>query len=323
VSLLRNSLSGFFSGIGRTRVVLLSAMTAMVVNIAANYILIFGKLGLPALGIRGAAIGTVLGSVAGVAVLLAAYLSPEVRREYAVVRSLRFDRQVMWRLWKFGYPAGLEMMLNVVAFSTVILIFHTQGLATATATTIMFNWDMVSFVPLLGLQVGVTSLVGRYMGAGSPDTAHRAVVSGLKTGWVYSAFVLLLFVFLPHQLVAVFEPQEESAAYTQAVPIAVYMIRLAALYVMIDAVMVVISGALRGAGDTLWAMGLSVSLHWLLVPTLYIALNVLDVSPQVGWTILVFMYLMFSGVFYLRYRCGKWRSIRVVDQDPEIVAARG
>jgi MATE family multidrug resistance protein len=201
------------------------------------------------------------------------------------------------------------------------MTFHTQGPATATATTIMFNWDMVAFVPLLGLQVGVTSLVGRYMGAACPETAHRAVLSGLKTGWAYSAGVLILFAFFPQQLVAVFAPREISADYVQAVPIALYMIRLAALYVMIDAVILVFSGALRGAGDTIWAMGLSVSMHWLLVPALFIALHLLHWTPQAGWTVLVVTYFSFSGVFYLRYRGGKWRSIRVIDERENLAAA--
>ena len=71
-----------FSGIGQTRVVMFSALTAMLVNVAANYVLIFGHLGFPALGIRGAAYGTLFGSLCGLLVLLAAYLAPTNRREF-------------------------------------------------------------------------------------------------------------------------------------------------------------------------------------------------------------------------------------------------
>jgi MATE family multidrug resistance protein len=320
ISLLRHCLSSFFSGIGRTRVVMMSAITAMVVNIGMNYVLIFGKLGLPALGIRGAAYGTIIGGVCGLGVLAAAYLSRGNLREFDVWHSVRFDAEAMQKLWSFGYPAGVEMFLNLLAFTGMILTFHAHSPVTATATTIMFNWDMVSFLPLIGLEIGVMSLVGRYMGAGSPDTAHRAAMSGLKSGWVYSAVILILFMCFPHQLVDVFRPAQEDAAFEQAVPTAVFMIRLASVYVLIEAVVLVFVGALRGAGDTFWAMCISVSLHWVLVPILFVILHVMELTPEAAWVALVFTFLVFSGLFYLRYRSGKWRTIRVVQSQEELIA---
>jgi MATE family multidrug resistance protein len=226
----------------------------------------------------------------------------------------------MKRLLWFGYPAGLEMFLNLLAFSAMILTFHGHGLVTATASTIMFNWDLVSFLPLIGLEIGVISLVGRYMGAGDPDTAHRATMSGLKSGWVYSAVILVLFVFFPSQLVDMFRPSHDDPIFDQAVPTAVFMIRMAAFYVLIEAVVVVFVGALRGAGDTFWAMCISVSLHWVLVPILVVILYVLDLSPETAWIALVFTFLLFSVLFYLRYRSGHWRTIRVVPSQEELLA---
>ena len=318
--LLRTTLSSFFSGIGRTRIVMVAAIAAMIVNIAMNYVLIFGKLGLPAMGIRGAAYGTIIGGVFGLAVLAGAYFSGPNRRRYGIAGSLRFDRQAMGKLLRYGYPGGIEMFLNVLAFSAMVVAFHAHGPVTATAVTILFNWDMVSFVPLIGIQIGVMSLVGRYMGAGDPETAHRATISGLKCGWVYSAFILVLFAVFPGQLVAMFQPGQAEGVYDQAVPMAVYMIRLASVYVMVEAVVVVFSGALRGAGDTLWAMCISLGIHWLILPIPILMMHVLGTSPQSAWTALVFAFLLFSSLFYLRYRTGRWREIRVVQPPPPVIA---
>lgn len=320
IGLLRTSLSSFFSGIGQTRMVMVAAFVSMVANTGLNYVLIFGKFGLPAMGIQGAAYGTILGGLLGLAVLIAAYLRPSIRREYRVLQSLRFDREAMGKLLWFGYPAGVEMFLNVLAFTGMILAFHAHGPVTATATTIMFNWDMVSFVPLIGVQIGVMSLVGRYMGAGDPDTAHRAAMSGIKAGWVYSSVILVLFSCFPETLVSVFQPVGADPIFEQAAPTAVFMIRLASLYVMIEAVCVVFSGTLRGAGDTFWAMCISVSLHWLLLPILIVMLHVLGMSPELAWTAIVLTFLCFSYIFYLRYRSGHWREIRVVQSPVELVA---
>lgn len=126
--LLRQTLSSYFTGIGRTRVVMIAAVTAMTVNVAANYVLIFGNWGFPALGIRGAAYGTVLGAFTGMAVLLGVYWAPRNAREFAVNRSLRFDKTIMTKLLRFGYPPGVEMFLNLMAFDLFVLIFHAVGI---------------------------------------------------------------------------------------------------------------------------------------------------------------------------------------------------
>ena len=310
--LLRTCLSSFFSGIGRTRVVMFSAMTAMAVNIVANYGLIFGKFGLPALGLRGAAYGTLLGSFCGLLVLLTNYLGRENRHEFDVLKALRFDREVMVKLLRYGAPAGVEMFLNLLAFTSMIMIFHGHGSVTAAAVTIVFNWDLVAFVPLLGIQIGVVSLVGRYMGAGRPDIAERSTSSGLKMACSYSLVILVLFVSLPGGLVAIFEPSQADIIFNQASPLATSMLRLAAFYVLADAVIVVFSGALRGAGDTFWAMCASVTLHWLLVPLLALFLNMLALPPMAAWLAIIAFILIFSGIFYLRYRGGKWKTLAVV-----------
>ncbi|BCR05661.1 MATE family efflux transporter [Desulfuromonas versatilis] len=314
--LLRTCLASFFSGIGRTRVVMLAALVAMLVNVGANYLLIFGRFGVPALGIRGAAWGTLLGSLCGLAVLVAVYFGRDNRQAYGVLDALRLERAVMKKLLRFGSPAGVEMFLNLLAFTVMILIFHSHGLTTATAVTVVFNWDMVSFVPLIGIQIGVVSLVGRYLGASHPEIAERAAISGLKMGWIYSSVILLLFVCLPEQLVEIFRPQGADETFSQAAPLAVGMLRLASLYVLADAVMVVFSGALRAAGDTFWAMTVSVTMHWLLVPLLFVLLKVFQLPPQSAWLALIGLFLCFSGVFYLRYRSGRWKHLAMIGDEP-------
>jgi MATE family multidrug resistance protein len=314
--ILRNSLSGFFSGIGKTRFIMIAALTSMIVNVGVNYILIFGKLGFPAMGIKGAAIGTVIGSFVGLIMLLFAYLTPSNRKEFKVLQSFRFDKEVMQKLLYFGYPQGLESFLNLMAFSSMIYIFYAQGNVVATATTIMFNWDYVSFIPLIGMEIGVTSLVGRYMGAGSPDIAHKATISGIKMGFIFSAICFVFFTLMPEPLVRMFHPTESTEVFEQAVPIAVTMLRIATLYVLAEAVMISFIGALRGAGDTHWAMRVSVILHWLFVPLLWVFFNVFKLSAIGGWIGLVGFILVFCLVFALRYKQGKWRNMKVIDNPP-------
>jgi len=232
------------------------------------------------------------------------------------MKSFRYYGQVMKKLLKYGYPPGLEFILNLFAFNLLILIFHSLGDVTATATTIMFNWDNVSYVPLIGIEIAVTSLVGRYMGAQKIEIATKVAASAFKTGIMYSAVILVLFVFLPNQLVQVFRPVEANAIFEQAVPTAVFMLRVAAIYVLIEAAIATCIGVLRGAGDTRWSMIASVILHYIMVGGLYLVIKVFNMGARAGWIVVVCVFMMFSVVFYFRYRGGKWKKIKLVEKNP-------
>lgn len=312
ISLLRNCLSCYFSGIGRTRVVMIATLGALVVNVVLDYVLIFGKLGFPAMGIAGAAIATLSGGAMAILIFLLAYFSRWNRIEFMVMESFKANWQVIKKLLWYGFPAGTEMLMNFIAFSAMIMIFHAQGLVVGTASTIMFNWDLVTFIPLLGIEIAVTSLTGRYMGAGKPHLAHRSAMSAIITGFLFTTLVMVFFVFFPEMLVHVFRPSHPDATFADAFPLAVGMIRLAAFYVIAEGVMVALVGALRGAGDTHFTMLLSITAHWLFVPVLYLMLNVMKLPPLMGWLALVIVFLFFCVALIWRYRSGKWKTLKVI-----------
>ncbi len=312
LNLLRHNLSCFFSGIGKTGVVMIASCVAMLVNVGASYVLIFGKFGFPVLGIRGAAYGTILGTISSLLILIGSYFSKKISSEFFVKESFIFNKGIFFKLWRFGFPSGLEFMLNILAFNITVLLFHAQGLVTATAATIVFNWDLVSFVPLIGIEIAVMSLVGRSMGEKNVALAHRSTMAGLKMGMIYSSFILLAFIFFPHVLVNMFRPQENSHIFNQSLPLAIDMVRLASIYVLIEALFVVFIGALRGAGDTFWAMIISVSLHWMIVIALYVMFYVLKYPPLLGWAVMVGSFFVFSFIVLWRYLSGAWKKINVI-----------
>lgn len=311
-SLLRHVLGCYFTGIGKTRIVMTSTIVAMVFNVVLDYGLIFGKLGLPALGVKGAAYATITGSAAAVLMLLVPYFSHRNKVVFAVMQSFRFDGRIMKKLLHFGYPAGLEFLLNFVAMFIMTLMFQSRGTAAATATTIMFNWDLVSFIPLLGVEIAVTSLVGRYMGAKRPQAAHRAALSAIKVGLLYSVVVLVLFVFIPETLVRVFHPATPSQAFEEAVPMAKTMIRIASIYVLAQAFMVAMIGTLRGAGDTFYTMMLSVAANWSFLPLVYVTLFLMNLSVTWAWLAIVLVYMLFGFAIFRRFKTEKWKTIKVI-----------
>ncbi len=322
--LFRQALVGFFLGIGKTRVVMLANVVGMFVNVPMNYVLIFGAFGLPAYGIEGAAIGTVCGSATILAVLIVAFARHEFVRSRLPETSFRLQGTLMLRLVKFGLPAGMELFLNVLAFNVFVQLMHSMGPEVAAAVTITFNYDMVAFIPMIGLGIAVTAMVGRHMGAGRPDDAERATWLALKVGYTYAAIMMVIFVLGAGPLVRVFSAgfDEGDAATLQ---LARSMLRLAAVYTLADLTQLVFAGALRGAGDTRWVMTVSVVLHWVMAVSVILMIRVLVLEPLVIWFAFILFVLLLGITIFLRFRGRKWREIRVIEElvppealDPEI-----
>jgi MATE family multidrug resistance protein len=258
---LRYAISGFFLGIGRTRVVMLANLAGMLANLPANYALIYGKLGFPALGLTGAAIGTVLGSMITFLILLAFFLAGTNRREFATHQGFRFRGATMRTLVRFGAPAGVEMLLNIAAFNLFVQFLYSYGTGVAAAVTIAFNWDIVAFIPMLGMSYATTSLVGQFVGGRDYRQARRAAYLSLRVAWVYSGTMVIVFLAATGVLVRTFAAGFPGDAEGIS-RLATVLIRLASIYTLADSAQLVFAGALRGAGDTRWVMRVSVALHW-------------------------------------------------------------
>jgi MATE family multidrug resistance protein len=312
--ILRYALAGFFLGIGRTTVVMLANFAGMLINIPANYVLIFGKLGFPALGLQGAAIGTILGNATIFLILLLFYLRGTNRTQFNTNRSLRFRPQIMRRLLRFGIPAGFEMFLSVTAFNLFVQFMHSYGTDVAAAVTIAFNWDIVAFIPMLGMSHATTALVGQNIGAGDREEARRSTYVALRVAWVYSGFMVLLFVFATRYLVGAFASGFGSNAENIA-SLAIVLLRLAALYTLADSAQLVFTGALRGAGDTRWVMRMSIGLHWLFSGLAIFLIRYVQADPVAVWLVFIGFVLGLGLVMFLRFRGGKWQRIELIQPE--------
>lgn len=150
------------------------------------------------------------------------------------------------------------MFLNFIAFFFMVALLVRRAMWLLIQPPLCLTRDLVSFIPLIGIETSVTSLVGRYMGAGRPQVAHRAALSGIKTWhYLFGCYPDVIHVY-SQTLVLVFQPDVPSDIFNSEVPTAVSMIRIASLYVLLEAVMIALVGALRGVGDTHYTMLVSI-----------------------------------------------------------------
>jgi MATE family multidrug resistance protein len=307
----RTGVGAFFIGIGKTRLIMYANVAGALVNIPLNYVLIFGKFGLPELGIRGAALGTVIAGVFICATLSAFYLRETSRAPYRIDHRFQYDADIMKRLLQFGIPAGIAPFLNWFAFNVFVQVMHAYGPDTAAAATIAFNWDAVSFIPLLGLGMTASTVVGQQIGARNHDGAQRAAYIVVRISLLYAAAMVILFVGFAEPLTALFASGFADPG-GPIKPMGATMLRLLAIHTIAIAAKLVIGGSLRAAGDTTWLMWVSVAIHWVMAIAVILLARVFHVHQYIAWSTLIIMnYTHFFAVWY-RFRSGVWREKRLI-----------
>ena len=316
--LAQGVLTGYFVGVGRTRVVMLANFLGIFVNLPLNWVLIFGKLGMPHLGIQGAALGTLGGTCFIVTVLAVSYFRNPAYRLHRGQGTWKPRRELMVRLLRYGSPVGVELFVNVFAFNVFVLLMQSYGPSVAAAVTITFNWDLVAFIPMLGVGAAVTSLAGQRVGAGDIPGARRAAVLGLRLAWTWAGIMAALFVVGAPALVRMFS-RGFGAGDGSILPLAQVLLRLAALYTLSDATGVVFAGALRGAGDTKWVLIISGILHWVMAIGAFVFIRVLVVPPVAVWFFFIGFVVSMSVAMFLRHRHGAWEHMRMVEAPVPLV----
>ncbi len=305
-TLLKACMACYFSGIGRTRVVMVADVLACLLNVPLSWVLIFGKFGLPQLGIAGAALGTVIATLFAIGVYLYFYLEKQHQQQFHVAQSLRFDRAIMRRYLRLGMPSGLESFMNISTFNLFLLLFQSYGVVQGAAMAIVFNWDMVSFIPLIGLNIGVMTLIGRFVGAGNMERANQVISSGFIAALGYSGVLAVLFLVFRESLVGVFETHDGN--FVAIKELASHMMIGLTTYMLADATILIAGGALRGAGDTRWIMLTSITVHGLMLLAQYYVIVVYDFGPMVSWWVFVSMLIILALLYLGRLLGGTWRE---------------
>lgn len=237
----------FFMGIHRPVITMCASLCGQVVNVTANYVLIFGKLGFPRMGIAGAGWGTFIGIGTAAVINIYVFLGGNINESYNSRKALNIDFGKMYDLLKVGLPAGFGLMVNV-AFWGVILFglvgkFGTEALA---ATSAVLSYTSLSVMPVVGMGTALTAAVGKSIGQGNKKTAIKQTRVCLKVAIVYMGLVGICFFVFRNALMAFWSSDDKVIEF------GVKILIFAAVYQVFHATRTIYSGSLRGAGDTVW-----------------------------------------------------------------------
>ena len=316
------ALSSFFSGIGRTRIVMWVNLEMTAINIVLDYILIFGYLGFPEMGIKGAAIATVIAGFYNFIAYILIIVRPSYNRRFQTLKGWRFDRELFARLLRFGLPSGVQFFLDMAGFTIFIMILGRLGTVSLAATNIAFNINTIAFMPMIGCGIAVSVLVGEYLGKNRPDLAWKSTYSAFFMTFAYMAAISALYVGTPWLFIEPFAARADSGIFDQIRVLTTVLLRFVALYSLFDTMSIIFASALKGAGDTRFVMYVivAVSLFVLVIPS-YIGIVYLGYGLYLGWTFAA-LYVSLLGVsFYLRFLGGKWKGMRVIEEHPPSICA--
>jgi MATE family multidrug resistance protein len=288
---------------------MIAGTVAMVANIFLNWVLIYGHLGAPALGVVGAAVASSLAGWIGFAVIFVCFLRGIGAPAGARAGGGRLRRSEMWRVIRFGLPSGLNWFLEFAAFAVFINVAIAHfGTVVLAAMMVVINVNSVSFMPAFGVSSAGAILVGQAIGAGRHDEVPAIVrtTAIVTAGW--QGAVGLVYVAIPATLIALFTPAGQRAE--ELLEVGTVLLALSAAWQMFDAVAMTMNETLRAAGDTAWSLYARVALAWaFFTPATLIGVFVFDGDHVVALLCIAAYMALLAGVLVWRFQRGHWRTI--------------
>ena len=310
-AVVNNALASFFSGRGKTKIPMYIALAGNLLNICLDYILIFGKLNFPVMGIKGAALATILSSIFMTLVFCGFLCAKRTQRRFKIYRLAGFYKPVFARMVRFGLPNGFGFLMDVISFTLFTFMVGNIDALSLQASNIVMSMQPVVFMVILGLGSGIQILVSKYQGLKRPDLSGRVVKNACIIGYAYAGGIAFLFFFGAPLFLHLFIPpgtEEATQLAMQTYP----LMKLVSLFVLCDATYLIFGEAIRGAGDTHYYMYVMIFCAWgLLIPGTWFLVYKLNANIVWVWSWLTFYAGLTAVLMIYRFWRGKWKKIQV------------
>ncbi|MGV8146700.1 MAG: MATE family efflux transporter [Alkaliphilus sp.] len=292
-------------GVGDTKTPLYIALLANVLNIIGNYVLITGFWIFPEMGIAGAALSTTFSRFVSAAL----FVNILFFRKYIVhisFKDLHIKRDIISPLWKFSYPGAIEQALMQISFVIIGVVISSLDTVSEAAFRILINIESLSFMPAVGISLAAATLVGKALGEKDVDKALKTGYTAALLGVLWGIFMSIILVLFPRQMILPFT-SEVSLIAISLVPLVILAINQPLLNYMI-----VMSGALRGAGDTKSVMVITALRIWtLFVPITYVLIHFYGQGIISVWIAEIISFVVFCIIIHLRFASKKWSRIEI------------
>jgi putative MATE family efflux protein len=302
--------ANFFRGIGNTKTPMKVVAFANLINIVADYFLIFGKGPFPFMGVVGAAWATAFANFIAALLFVIIAFSKPYRLVYEITKRWRPRWTEITGLLRIGTPIAIHFFLDMGSFLVFSAYIGRMGTEPLAVNQIIIQILALSFMPCQGFAIAATTLMGQYIGAGTAHLAKKSAYNAVKLGVIYSGSIAAFCLLFPEPLIRLFN--DDAIVISLGKRTMVW----AVLFQVFDSIQMVCSGALRGAGDTKVPMQITIGGAWLLfIPLAYLFGSVFSGGVVWAWAG-GSCYAVFLGVTMLRrLKRERWRKIQLEDRN--------
>jgi putative MATE family efflux protein len=290
-------------GVGNTRLAFESALLQAGLNVLLNYGLILGNLGLPALGVEGAAYGTAISQAVGVAVLLWRIHRGAVPGVQMPIRTRQVDSSVVREIWRIGWPAALDMVILNAGFVAVLGLVGWHDELAVAAHTVGLRVQTFAFVPGLAVARAAGAMIGNALGAGDTDQARALARLSMQTCGGLMTFLGLFLWLLADPILVIFDiaPGTQLAEYT------IEWITILGAGMPVTGIWIALAGTLQGAGHTMASLRINAfSTLGIQIPLCWILGYPMGLGPFGVWLAFPIAFVFKAILGGVTYRAGRW-----------------
>ena len=302
---LTSTITASLRAVGDSKTCMIYNLIANVVNVIFNWLLIYGNLGFPELGVAGASLATVIGQVVAFIMAFAVILKGNGFLKLEFKLGFKPNKIVLGNMLNIGFPAMIEQLLmraGMILFAKTVATLGTTAYATH---QVCMNIQALSFMTGQAFAVSATTLMGQSLGKRRTDMAQAYCSRTRKVGLVFSIILALVFIFFGGQIVGLYNSDPEIIRIGGKIMLFVAFLQ------PFQSAQFIIAGGLRGAGDTRATAIVTFFTVLLVRPIAAIILVNSGLGLYGAWLALAIDQTMRSGLILFRYNSGKWKLIKL------------
>ncbi|RKX21265.1 MAG: hypothetical protein DRP51_04520 [Candidatus Zixiibacteriota bacterium] len=299
---INDALGSIFRASGNTRSPTIAFAAGTLINIGLDPIFIFGWGPIPAFGIAGAAMATIISVFCTFIIFLV--LLYKGKLDFSIGRwyRTRVDFSMMFRIFRIGLPVSIQNITFIIVYWFIIQIVHNYGDAAGAAMGLGNRMEAASFLAAFGFSMAAATMVGQNLGAGKPDRAAKCAWGTMKIVILETSLVSILFISIPEQIAGLFSSDPE------VIKIAADYLFILGLSQVFMGIEIVLEGAFSGAGDTIPPMIVSIPGSIARLPLAYYFCFFLDMGINGVWWSLTITSLVKAVVLFFWFGRGKWKE---------------
>ncbi|NOU51273.1 MATE family efflux transporter [Pseudoalteromonas sp. JBTF-M23] len=297
------SFRGYWSGIKRPKLFMNTLLLMLVCNVALNYLLIFGNLGFPKMGVTGAGVATSLSLFIGAVYCF--YLGFKYSATSGFLQRLPTKTQLR-TLITISLPQGAQQLFRATGLTVMFIIIGSIGTDELAVANVLVNITLVMIIPCIGFGLAAASLVGQALGESAPEQAKRWGWDTSLIGLLFMCSISLPMVLFPELILSIFVHEQAL------IDMAKLPLQLISLLLAFDAVGVILLNSLLGAGASKQVLKITFSIQWLVfLPAAWIVSHYLGMGLLAIWCLNIAYRAIQAGIFVKIWHQGRWSTIEI------------